>query len=221
MKNDLERICHQCGTTNYGVLHHCLKCGAQLPTPAENAETLIDFAESRFEAPTIIERAPEPDAYLEVTSGEDSGNRYELFDGIKFGRSKDCDIVIDSPRASREHALIIQNKYQQWLLNDMESTNGTMLNGKRITKPTVLYNGDQIQIEGFEFTVAIKKAFHTPAPPQEQLPPSPDFSKKPQKSKRGYQRNTIILVIAAAILLACLCAVVYFGWSWFSENFLL
>lgn len=216
MKNDLERICQQCGTTNYGVLHHCLKCGAQLPTPAENAETLIDFAESRFEAPTIVERALEPDAYLEVTSEEDSGHRYELFDGIKFGRSKDCDIVIDSPKASREHALIIQNEYQQWLLNDLESTNGTMLNGKRVSKPTVLYNEDQIQIEDFEFTVAIKKAFHTPIPPQEQLDSSPDFSRKPQESQKGCQRNTIIIVIGGVILLACIWAAVYFGWSWLS-----
>jgi hypothetical protein len=218
MENDLERVCPQCGTTNYGVLHHCLKCGAQLHPPAENAETLTDFSENRFEAPTIIEPAQEPDAYLEVISGEDRGNRYEIFDGIKFGRGKDCDIVVDSPKASREHALIIQNEYQQWLLSDLESTNGTLLNGKRVVKPTVLYNGDQIFIEGFEFSVAIKKSFLTAKPAREESVPSPDFSKKPQQAKKIRQRRTIIIAVIVALLAICICALGYFGWGWLIDN---
>jgi hypothetical protein len=219
MTENPERICQNCGTINYGVLHHCLKCSAQLPAPDEDAQTMADLAESRFEAPTIIEPSPEPDAFLEVISGEDRGHQYELFDGIRFGRSKDCDIVIDSPKASREHALIVHNEYHQWLLSDLQSTNGTLLNNKKVIKPTALYNGDEILIEGFEFKVTIKKPFHTPVPAKEQGPLSPDFSKKSQESGKGGKRNTFIIVIAGVILLACLCAAVYFGWSWLSNNY--
>ena len=46
---------------------------------------------------------------------------------------------------SREHARIIQQGDQFWL-EDLNSTNGTFLNGQRIVTPTLLRSGDQIGI---------------------------------------------------------------------------
>lgn len=219
MTSDLERTCQHCGKTNYGVLHHCLKCGAELPSPDENADTMVDYAKSRFEAPTLVDYPDEPDAYLEVISGDDKGNRYELFDGITFGRSKECDIVVDSPKASRQHAIITQNEYQQWLLQDLESTNGTLLNNERVIKPTALYHRDHIYIEGFEFRVTIRKAFLTPAPSQEEKPHWTDFSKKKQGTKGGNKRTTAIIFLASVIILVCIFTMIYLGWSWLSDLF--
>lgn len=209
MNQNLQIKCEHCGTTNYGVLHNCLKCGSPLPVEEEKVDTQQD---SRFDAPTLLE---EPNAYLEVTSGSDSGHRYELFDGIKFGRSRSCDIVIDSPRASREHALIEQNTYLQWLLVDLGSTNGTLHNQKRVTRPTVLYNGDEIQIGDFIFKVGIKKPYHVPQMPDQQE--TPDYHNEqplsPLPERKGCLSNTALIVIAVVLVIACVCTGLYLVWN--------
>jgi ABC-type multidrug transport system ATPase subunit/nucleoside-triphosphatase THEP1 len=63
---------------------------------------------------------------------------------ITIGRNPDCDLVIESPKVSRWHARIqaVDSKY--WI-TDLNSLNGTILNGQPITKAP-LNNGDQIQI---------------------------------------------------------------------------
>ena len=50
---------------------------------------------------------------------------------ITIGRSTDNDIVIDNKLASRHHAFIQKIK-DDFYLKDLESTNGTFLNGKKI-----------------------------------------------------------------------------------------
>lgn len=49
--------------------------------------------------------------------------------------------------ASRKHALIYRNESKQWFIRDEESSNGTLLNGRLLSKeqPERLQNGDQIQ----------------------------------------------------------------------------
>lgn len=70
-----------------------------------------------------------------------------LVSKITMGRSSDNSIVVNNRLASRNHALIqkIKNDYY---LKDMGSTNGTYLNGTRITpdKYTKLSKGDKITI---------------------------------------------------------------------------
>ena len=116
MSNNSERICQHCGTTNYGVIHHCLKCGAELPAFSNQAETLVEFGEQKTPAPHFDPRPPRPPDYLEVISELDRGYTYNLTDGISFGRSGSCDIVIESPKVSRHHAKIVHTKGQGWRL---------------------------------------------------------------------------------------------------------
>jgi pSer/pThr/pTyr-binding forkhead associated (FHA) protein len=52
---------------------------------------------------------------------------------ISIGRSTDNDVVIDSKLASRHHA-VIQKIKDDYFLKDLESTNGTLLNGQQIPK---------------------------------------------------------------------------------------
>lgn len=62
-----------------------------------------------------------------------------------IGRSPACDIVIDDAFLSAEHAEIVWTG-DEWLLRDMESTNGAMVN-ERVTRETVtLRAGDVVQL---------------------------------------------------------------------------
>lgn len=85
-----------------------------------------------------------PTAYLIVNS--------EVFqldqDLTNLGRKLDNHIVLNDPRVSRNHAQIrlIDN---QFVLLDLNSTGGTMVNGKKVTK-SVLYSGDTISLAGME-----------------------------------------------------------------------
>lgn len=64
-----------------------------------------------------------------------------------MGRDEGCDITIEDPKASREHCEIF-HKQKQYFLVDKKSSNGTLLNYKKVlpNKETPLKSGDQIQI---------------------------------------------------------------------------
>lgn len=60
-----------------------------------------------------------------------------------MGRDSFCDIFVSDPNISRHHAKIYEKKC--WLIEDMKSKNGTLVNGEKITL-RALNNGDIIQI---------------------------------------------------------------------------
>jgi hypothetical protein len=65
--------------------------------------------------------------------------------GVVLGRSRQCDVVLNDPNVSRQHAEI-RPRGGSWVLNDLGSTNGSSLNGRRIAGPEVLKPGDEIEI---------------------------------------------------------------------------
>jgi Protein of unknown function (DUF3662)/FHA domain len=66
-------------------------------------------------------------------------------DGATVGRSRQCDVMIDDPNVSREHAEI-RARGGSWVLTDLGSTNGSRLNGRRVDGSEVLKPGDEIEI---------------------------------------------------------------------------
>jgi hypothetical protein len=65
--------------------------------------------------------------------------------GATLGRSRKCDIVVDDPNVSREHAEI-RPRGGSWVLVDLGSTNGSSINGRRIDGAEVLKPGDEIEL---------------------------------------------------------------------------
>jgi hypothetical protein len=65
--------------------------------------------------------------------------------GATLGRSRQCDVVLDDPNVSRQHAEI-RPRGGSWVLNDLGSTNGSTLNGRRIDHAEVLKPGDEIKL---------------------------------------------------------------------------
>ena len=77
----------------------------------------------------------------------DPGGQRHLLDHerIRLGRGADSDIVVTSPRASRDHARVLLERHKVWI-EDLGSANGTWVNEARITAPIELRDGDRIII---------------------------------------------------------------------------
>ncbi len=85
---------------------------------------------------------------LVVLLGHEPGRRYNLNNQVfVVGRSEDCDIQIDDTKVSRRH-IRIQNVDGTWLIEDLASRNGTMVNGEVLQGPLALNVGDRIQLPG-------------------------------------------------------------------------
>jgi hypothetical protein len=65
--------------------------------------------------------------------------------GAILGRSRECDIVLDDENVSRQHAEI-HRAAEGWVLEDLGSTNGSVLNGHRLDRPSLLEAGDEIEL---------------------------------------------------------------------------
>lgn len=63
---------------------------------------------------------------------------------VLLGRDPHCDLRIANRSVSARHALLSFHD-GQWWLNDLESTNGTRLNRRKVIGPTVLTSGDEIE----------------------------------------------------------------------------
>ena len=70
---------------------------------------------------------------------------------ILIGRSKDCDIVLPQLVITRKHAVLNKHADGSFVLEDLGSRNGTFVNGKRIEKPTVITENDDINIGAYRF----------------------------------------------------------------------
>ena len=87
------------------------------------------------------------DAWLiaERGGGLDRDARFDLLGGLSIGRSKDADVQIEDRYASSIHVRLFQREGRNWI-EDMKSTNGTLLNGAALNGEAELVDGDTIQI---------------------------------------------------------------------------
>lgn len=75
-----------------------------------------------------------------------AGTLYELAPEVTtLGREGDNTVVLLDDRVSRHHAAVRWDG-RQYLLTDLDSRNGTVLNGERLSAPRPLQHGDQIQL---------------------------------------------------------------------------
>jgi pSer/pThr/pTyr-binding forkhead associated (FHA) protein len=87
-----------------------------------------------------------PNARLVMLAGPNTGREYELGKDITLiGRDEGCDILIADVEISRQHARITRTP-RGYVLEDLGSTNGTYLDGQRVTAPHLLQPGDRISL---------------------------------------------------------------------------
>ena len=75
-----------------------------------------------------------------------------------IGRAPDCALVLADPLVSSHHARI-ESKDGQWTIEDLDSSNGTLVNGRPIRR-TVIREGDVITFGDVEFVFSLS----APAP---------------------------------------------------------
>ena len=85
-------------------------------------------------------------AIITMVFGRDVLGSYEISrDKMIIGRADDCDIAIDNLAISRHHA-ILEKRDNIFTINDLDSNNGTFVNGQIINEATDLNFGDEIGI---------------------------------------------------------------------------
>jgi pSer/pThr/pTyr-binding forkhead associated (FHA) protein len=66
-------------------------------------------------------------------------------DAVVIGRGSECDVVIHDLKASRQHCKLSRQE-QGFLLEDLDSRNGTIVNGQKISEPVLLKTNSTFQI---------------------------------------------------------------------------
>jgi pSer/pThr/pTyr-binding forkhead associated (FHA) protein len=115
---------------------------------------------------------------LKVLAGKNKGK--ELSVPVKrflIGRGDDCHMRPKSEAISRNHCAILVNEDQdEVIIRDLNSRNGTYVNGDRLSEDQPLVTGDHLQIGRLEFEVVIKERKPAAKPVPAAAEPSSDDS---------------------------------------------
>jgi FHA domain-containing protein len=107
-------------------------------------------------APAFAEAPRGPDGWLVVERGGglEHGQRFDLIGGLSVGRSKEADVRIEDRYASSLHARVFSRE-GRFYVEDMNSTNGTLLNGATLQGEAELIDGDSVQIGDTVFRLEV------------------------------------------------------------------
>ena len=83
-------------------------------------------------------------------------------EALLIGRGEHCDLVLDDETVSTDHAELTK-RGTSYLITDLGSRNGTVLNGRVIDRPTRLSSGDIVQIGPFRLELDLPKSVPTRA----------------------------------------------------------
>ena len=126
---------------------------AQEPAQASHGNTMIYSTAGRIrEEVEQVQGAPAPTRALLVAEGR---RHVVPPGGALIGRSRECDVVLSDANVSRRHAELRPAAAGTWVISDLGSTNGVLVNGHRISGAASLRPGDRIALGtadiGFEF----------------------------------------------------------------------
>jgi phosphoserine phosphatase RsbU/P len=90
-------------------------------------------------------------AILRALRGANPGQVFPIEGEVAIlGRHPDCDIVLEAPAVSRQHARIIRQQ-GRFFIEDLNSRNGTLVNGRPVIERQILNENDEIQICDLSF----------------------------------------------------------------------
>jgi hypothetical protein len=142
--------CNKCGAPQ---LHdgpvNCPRCAQPLDATAAMERPSFDTTSGGDSKPMW---APDDHPRLVVVSGRSQGSSYLVRGRSLIGRHDACEIVLDDVSVSRRHATLLPSDVGL-LVDDLDSVNGTYLNGDRIDAPTEATNGDTLLVGRFRLLV--------------------------------------------------------------------
>ncbi len=144
--------CRRCGEILNANANFCWACGA--PQHATSSPETV--AVPVVHAPDTLHpeawRGPggEHGDELVIAAGPEAGARIELKDDVtSVGRHEASEILLDDVSVSRHHAVFTRTASGRVTLRDLNSLNGTYVNGRRVEE-TTLHSADEIQIGKFK-----------------------------------------------------------------------
>ena len=144
--------CRRCGEILNANANFCWSCGA----PQHEATSAETVAVPVVSAPEALHpnanKGPngEHSDELVIASGLTAGTRVELDKEItSAGRHENSDLLLDDVSVSRHHAVFTRTASGRITLRDLNSLNGTYVNGARVEE-TTLHSADEVQIGKFK-----------------------------------------------------------------------
>ncbi|MHC4549023.1 MAG: FHA domain-containing protein [Planctomycetota bacterium] len=135
-------------------------------------------------------------AFLKVFAEGEERTVFLGDDPLLVGRDLTCDILLKDPKASRRHCIIEPYGEGQWRLRDLDSGNGTKVNGKKVQRQ-ILEPEDVVQIGDAKLLFAAEAAaVVTAAEPTRRRTRG-----APRRSRTGLVAG-VLLVAAVGVLLA-------------------
>ncbi len=166
-----------------------------------------------------------------MRSGPTPGATYSLEgDQLVIGRDSSSSIAINDAEVSRKHARL---NFQggKYVIEDLGSTNGTFVNGQRLSGPAVLKSGDVISLG--EQIVLLYESLSTDAgatmishkapirtavaaqpvsvPAPAPAPQQPAAAAAPAAPAAGRPANLALIIAIGVVALICLCVVFFVG----------
>lgn len=113
----------------------------------------------------MSETSPATQLQLEVLAGNAAGTTINVDERLVFGRQTEGSGQLgEDPELSRHHAEITRLSSGDYQLEDLSSTNGTYVNGTRLSEPAVLSLGDEIELGTTKLIVRALLAAAAPKP---------------------------------------------------------
>ena len=144
--------CRRCGEILNANANFCWSCGAP-QHDATSAETFAMPVVSAVETPiSSAEKGPVGSRIdeLVIITGNAAGTRFDLVKEVTTaGRDQSSDLLLDDVSVSRHHAIFTRTASGRVTLRDLNSLNGTYVNGTRVEE-TTLHSADEVQIGKFK-----------------------------------------------------------------------
>jgi hypothetical protein len=140
------------------------------------------------------------DLILVVVSGPASGTRIQVSSQLLLGRSaQGAGSLNNDPELSRTHARITRTS-GSLIIEDLQSTNGTWVNEKRISEPATLQAGDEVQLGSSVLRAEVSGPLKPFSPPAPRTVASAVSTSRSTNWQPGWMVAVIALIIAVVVL---------------------
>ena len=144
--------CRRCGEILNANANFCWSCGAPQHEATSSETVAVPIVSATEALHPGSNHGPNGEHVdeLVIASGLEAGTRIALEKEItSAGRHENSDMLLDDVSVSRHHAIFTRTASGRITLRDLNSLNGTYVNGARVEE-TTLHSADEVQIGKFK-----------------------------------------------------------------------